>query len=47
MDTIKHLLEPKVCGIKKAENEMAQLTYETYAIIKNKIEDIIDMEWAT
>ena len=26
---------------------MVKLTYETYGIIKERIEGIIDMEWAT
>jgi len=47
MDAIKYLLQPKVCSISEAENPMAQLTFETYDIIKRKIEGIVNMNWAS
>jgi hypothetical protein len=45
MDTIKFLLKPHVKTIVKAADENAALVYTMYGIIKEFVEEVIDLEW--
>ena len=45
MDTIMHLLKPHVESIGKAENENVALAYKMYDIVKEFIEEVVDLEW--
>ena len=45
MDTIKHLLKPHYKNISKSENEMTELVYKMYDIIKEYLNNIINLDW--
>ena len=40
-----HLLKPHVEAIGKAENENVALAYKMYDIVKEFIEEVVDLEW--
>ena len=46
MDCIKNLLKDHVDQIKSSENEMAILSYKMYDIIKQYLDDIVNLNFA-
>jgi len=45
MDTIKHLLKPHYLNLRKTTNDMVNLVYTMYELIREYLEEIISLNW--